>query len=305
MSKLVIPRLSPKSDIKFCLTGEVFEENPISSTFVIKVPPACPLINKTAIQLKVTSAPPIYTANGSKEFKFGGYKKFTYTKSGFYKFRIRLTTVKDRGSLKAGDTARIFVDGTTGLSALNANVFTIISSGPSPTGDAYVVDFEIPNSFVITSTYGFANPNAYVREVTVKNERKTFQISLQKQEVFDQLIDIKNPATGTPRLVVKDMPIYAFKNYDKENSAKLPKKLLLNFDEINEETPPAYTIAMRDAYLAGTSYSKMLRSDENPNFIFYVAIARYKFANNKWTGEWLQKNSDNKAIWGKAILSGK
>lgn len=304
MSKLIIPRLQPKDKIKFVLTGELFGESPTSSIFEINVPPACPLISKTQILLTKEPADPTYTTNSSQQFYFAGFKKVTNHRTGFYTLRVRLVTTKNRGSLKKGDTARVITSSGL-LTNLNANEYTILASGLSATQNSYVVDLEIPNAHTLGANSGTVNSSTdYIREVTVKTERKSFQISIPKEEVFDQLVNVKKVFLGITLNGVVDIPIYAYKQFDKENSSSLPKKILYNNIDIDEKTPPQYTDTLVTEYLSGPSYKKILRSDEKPNFLFYVAIARYTNTKGAWFGEWLQKNKEGRAIWGKAVLGG-
>lgn len=300
MSKLVIPGLKPEDSVKFYLTGEFYGENPSSISFNIDVPKACPLISKTNIELKVKASTDEIVRNNATIFPFTSYAKLTLSKKNFYKIRLRLGQRKSRGSLKVGDKVLINVPGGSPLSNLDGQVFPIIASGPTSNNEAFIVDLEIPNSRVVSQVRGLVTNSNLTEDYAIK-KFKEFEITIAKN-VFDNLINVRNPLKGTLVSQVIDIPIYAYKNFEGQNSAKEPRLLLLNNTEINEKTPPAHSQNLVNAYLVGNSYKKRLRSDEKRNFLFYVAIARYRYANNKWTGQWLQVNKEDKAIWGKAVL---
>jgi hypothetical protein len=301
MSKLVIPGLKPEDSVRFYLTGEFYGETPSSISFPIDIPKACPLISKTNIGLNVRAASDEVVRNNATIFPFNYYSKLTLSKKNFYKIRLRLGQRKDRGSLKVGDKVLVDVPSGSPLSNLDGQVFPIIASGPTSNNEAFIVDLEIPNSRAVSQPRGSVTNSNLTEDYAIR-KFKEFQITITKN-VFDNLINVRNPLKGTLVSQIIDIPIYAYKNFEGENSAKEPRLLFLNNTEINEKTPPAYSQNLVDAYLVGNSYKKRLRSDEKRNFLFYVAIARYRYANNKWSGQWLQVNKENKAIWGKAVLA--
>lgn len=301
MSKLVIPGLKPEDSVKFYLTGEFYGENPSSISFNIDIPKACPLISKTNIGLNVKATSDEIVRNDASIFPFNYYSKLTLSKKNHYKIRLRLGQRKNRGTLKVKNTVLINVPGGSPLSNLNGQIFPIIASGPTSNNEAFIVDLEIPNSRVVSQARGSVTNSSITEDYAIR-KFKEFQITITKN-VFDNLINVRNPLRGTLVSQIIDIPIYAYKNFEGENSAKEPRLLFLNNTEINEKTPPAYSQNLVDAYLVGNSYKKRLRSDEKRNFLFYVAIARYSYANNKWSGQWLQVNKENKAIWGKAVLA--
>ena len=282
------------------MTGEFYGENPSSIAFNIDVPKACPLISKTNIELKVKASTDEVERNGATVFPFNYYSKLTLSKKNFYKIRLRLGQKKDRGSLKIGDKVLIDVPGGSPLSNLDGQVFPIIASGPTSNNEAFIVDLEIPNSTVVSQVRGSVTNSTLTEDYAIK-KFKQFEITITKN-VFDNLINVRSPLKGTLVSQVMDIPIYVYKNFEGQNSAKEPRLLFLNNTEINEKAPPDWSQNLVDAYLVGNSYKKRLRSDEKRNFLFYVAIARYRYANNKWNGKWLQVNKENKAIWGKAVL---
>lgn len=305
MTNLIIPRLTPNSTTRLQLQGEVFGEYGISPSFEVKSPPAVPLISYQTIGLKVEPGPPQYGANGSAQFKFSKFTKLEATRTGFYRLRLLVRDALGRGDLKKKEIARL-VSNSSDLSSLNGRDFNILDSRVSLTGKTWVVDLEVSNNYQPGVTTGNVDQNnSYVREVTVRRERSNFTVTIPKDNVFNNLINFKKPSTGVADIAVRDIPIYAYKNWYKEDTSKLPKLSMYDDQEINEKTPPTYSSGIRDAFLAGNSYTKSAFTDKKPNFVFYVAIARYYLRNGQWTGEWLQINKSNKAIWGKARLDGK
>jgi hypothetical protein len=309
MEKLIIDNLWPNNTLRFALQGEAYEEVAISQTFKIKVPPAAHLISKSDVQVKV--GPPIDQYGGAGEqFNFSKFSRQPYNKSGYYVLRILLRDPKSPKNLKVGDKARIQTDSALLANLVGDNKFyTILYSAETITNKTWRVDLEVPIQYLPTVSSGNVNVNtSFVREVKPRKTLAQFTVSVEKDRVFDNLINVKKPATGQPVLAVKDIPIYAFVNFNKENSNKLPKLLMFkganNILEINEKRPPEYDEDMSKAYLAGPSFTQKLYIDEKRNFLFYVAIARYTRRNNKWYGDWLQKNKDGKAIWKKARLIG-
>lgn len=299
MSKLVIPGLKPEDSVKFYLTGEFYGENPSSISFNIDVPKACPLISKTNINLKVEDAKPENVAGpNALTFNFNRYSKLNLPKQNRYKLRLTLTTKSERGTLKIGDTVLVNAGGD--LSSLNGNVFTIIGSGLTSNGQTAIIELDVRNTYNIPNARGSVSGS--ITEKYRKETYKKFTITTPKN-VFDNLINVRNPLKGTLVSQVIDIPIYAYKNFEGNDSVKEPRLLLFNKNiTINEKTPPEYNPnGFVPRYLQGNSYSAILRSDEKRNFLFYVAIARYRYANNKWSGQWLQVNKEDKAIWGKAV----
>jgi hypothetical protein len=310
MTKLTINTLWPNNNLRFAIEGEAYEEVAVSQSFQIKVPPACPLMSKEEIELTVGRPFDEYGGVGG-EFKFSKFSKQPHNRVGYYKLRILLKDAKDRKDLKKGDKVRIFsssslLDNLKGTEI--GREYTILQSGLSQTGKTWVLDIEVPNFRALGADSGSVDPeNSFVREVQPKRILSSFTVKISKDKVFDNLINVKSPVTGTPVKAVRDIPIYAFKNYDKENTAKIPKYLMLNGNKnltiVDEKTPPAYSTNLLQ-YANGPSFTNNFYIDSKPNFLFYVAIARYYLRDGKWRGEWLQINKSEKVIWGRATLNG-
>ena len=304
MTKLIVSRLNKNSITKLMLKAEIFEEQGLSPSFEIKTPPAVPLMSYSNINLKVEPGPPQYTTNGSNQYYFSKYTKLEATRKGYYRLRVLILTNISRGELEPEETVRLRSN-STNLSDLDAEEFTVLKSYKSSTGKRWVLDLEVPEALKPgQDTATVDSDNSYVREVTIKRERSNFIVTIPRDSVYNNLVNARKPATGTLQLGVKDVPIYAYKNWYKENTSKIPKLSMYNNEEIDETTPPEYSSGMRDAFLSANSYQKMFFTDKKPNFAFYVSIARYYYRNGKWTGEWLQINKSNKAIWGRARLDG-
>lgn len=307
MNNLIIPNLKSNSEMKFYLTGEIYGENPASISFSIKVPKACPLINKTKTTLEIKNTDPTYeqTPNG-KVFNITYYRKFSQTRSGFYRLRLKIPSKIDRGDLKVGDQVLVQVPMGSPLIALNNKTFSIIRIGPTTGGTN--IDIEVANSNSISSTTSNLT-NSTVTNSFEKIERKNFTISIE-DKIFNNLINERNPVTGSPLISqVIDTPIYAYKNFEGEDSASVQKKLMnvpagITVTVIDEkERPPIYSNAQMDEFFTQhnkPSITKLLRTNRERNFLFYVTVARYYYANNKWYSQWLQINQNKQPIWGKA-----
>lgn len=303
MKKLIINNLYPKNQYKFVLRGTVFEEEGTSSSFDINPPPGIPLLSKRDIKLDVSPRAGESFVGDNKTFNFSGFAKIPLDAT-YDTLRLRLRGGKNRGDLQKNDWVK-FVSPESYFDNIDGRRYLVLKSYQSQTGKTWIVDIRVPKILIENvPSIGNTNPdNSYVVEVEKILKKSSFTITLPQQNIFDNLLNYSN---------IKDIPIYAFKNYDKTkvNGRQVPRHLLygdlVNGNNpsvvVNEKVPPDYLTnqAMLNAFSAGPAYSKTLYTYREPDFVFYVAIARYTKENNVWSKEWLQVNKDNKAIWGVA-----
>ena len=129
-----------------------------------------------------------------------------------------------------------------------------------------------------------------------------FTVTIPNEEVFQKLINAKQNVSGVSDWIVRDIPIYAYRNYDGKIRAQDKLLLMFNDEEIKDSAPPTYSLQKEEALLV-PSYSVKWLVKEKPNYNFYVTIARYTKKGNEWKGEWLQVNSAKKPIWSRAVKS--
>jgi hypothetical protein len=103
--------------------------------------------------------------------------------------------------------------------------------------------------------------------------------------------------------MVEDIPVYAFKRFSGSNNASIKRKLMNDGSEINEKVPPDRSDVLD--FIGKKSYSRLFEINNEKNFIFYVAIARYIYDGNQWTKQWVQTDSSDRVIWGRALESNK
>jgi hypothetical protein len=181
---------------------------------------------------------------------------------------------------------------------------TIYASNISNNKTGSYIDLRVSNTYQPTQTSGTANKtNDYLKESTGRKKQRRYTVQIPDAEVFQKLIDAKENTTGEPSWIVRDVPIYAYRNYD--GKIKSSDKLLsmLNDSEISLKIPPEYSLNLRQNFLQ-KSFTRVFDIGDKPSYIFYVAIARYIKKGENWTGEWLQTGSSGNPFWSKAVKSG-
>jgi len=300
MTDLVIKNLEPSEKTKILLEGNMFGFSARSPAIEITAPPACPRMNIVKTSYKVDPGK-IRKLTGN-EFGFYRYAKGA-TIGNSYKLRFFFLSKTPKRNLNVGDRIRILA-ADSGISFLNGQVLKIIANGILTTGNSFI-EIQVPSSLgnPSPSQKSVSSSTNSVKEFDGMVSVNKFTVSIPNQEVFQKLINAKEKSSGVSDWVVRDIPIYAYRNYDGKIKAQDKLLLMFNDEEIKDSQPPTYTLQKEEALLV-PSHSITWEVKEKPNYNFYVAIARYTKKNNEWKGEWLQVNSAKKPIWSRAVKSG-
>jgi hypothetical protein len=303
MSQLNLKKLQPGDTVNFVVEGKIFENIARSAAIEVKIPTAAPLMSKVT----TTYSPPVTiytnTYNGGDEFGFIRFQKAGTLGASHYRLRLYFDTKKPKNQLSNGDIVRMIVNHSA-LTALNGQQATVYSSGISNDKSGSYIDLKVSNSYQTTQNSGNASKaNNYLKESTGKKKQKKYTIQIPDAPVFQKLINVKEKVSGASSWAIRDIPIYAYRNYD--GQIKSGDKLLsmLNDSEINFKEPPTYSLNLEENFLV-KSYTRIFDLGDKPNYMFYVAIARYTKKDGNWKGEWLQTSSSNKPVWSKAVKNG-
>jgi hypothetical protein len=301
MSQLNLKKLQPGDTVSFVVEGKIFEHIARSAVIEVKIPTAAPLMSKvtTTYSSNVLSVP----VTDGNQFGFIRYNKGPSIGESHYRLRLYFDTTKPRNQFSNGDTIKIFANHAT-LTNLNDRQAQVIESGISNDKTGCYIVLKVQNDYQPTqnssSTSKISN---YIIEVTGRKKQKKYTIQIPDAPVFQKLINVKEKPTGISSWAVRDIPIYAYRNYD--GKIKSGDKLLsmLDSSEIDFKKPPTYSLSLEENFLV-KSYTKIFDIGDKPSYMFYVAIARYTKKNGEWSGEWLQTNSSNKPFWSKAVKNG-
>lgn len=260
--------------------------------FTIEVPNAAPLLSRVDnIVLENKAGPPKEKTKGN--YGFSRYEvKSNISNTTFYRLLIKLNNSKIANQLQPGDKIN-FISSDPKLAALNNKNYEIIKDSNS--NPRYVM-LKVDRSD--RPTQNLANASGSLQEITgtIKTRRYTITIP---NKVFNGLISERIPGKAAKEGMVEDITIYAFKRFKDTNKASIKRKLMTTGSEINEKTPPDRSDVLD--FRGKKSYSRLFDLDEENKFIFYVAIARYIYDGEKWTKQWVQTDSSDRVIWGKAV----
>ena len=260
--------------------------------FTIEAPNAAPLLSRVDnIVLESKEGPPKDKTKGN--YGFSRYEvKSNITNTTFYRLLIKLNNAKVANQLQPGDKIN-FISSDPKLAALNNKNYEIIKDSNS--NKNYVM-LKVNRSD--RPTQNIANASGSLQEITgtIKTRRYTVTIP---NKVFNGLISERIPGKAAKEGMVEDIPIYAFKRFKDTNKASIKRQLMINENEINEKIPPDRSDVLD--FRSKKSYSNLFDLGEKNKFIFYVAIARYIYDGEKWTKQWVQTDSSDNVIWGKAV----
>ena len=299
MTDLIVKNLQPSEKTKILLEGTLFGFSARSAAVEITAPPACPRMNV----VKTT-----YTVEAGKEkkttgntFGFNRYIKGV-TEGSSYSLILYFSTTIAKRNLKVGDRIVIIAD-DSGISTLNGKIVQVIANGILTNGGSFI-KLRVPEDFGVPSPTkkSVSSSTNSVKEFEGMVSNKKFTVSIPNEEVFQKLINAKQNVSGASDWIVRDIPIYAYRNYNGNIRAQDKLLLMFNNEEIKDSGPPEYSLQKEEALLV-PSYSVKWLVKEKPNYNFYVTIARYTKKNGEWKGEWLQVNSAKKPIWSKAVKS--
>lgn len=272
-----------KIDMSFFGYGKEME-------FTFITPNAAPLLSRIdTIRLKNEKGPEKEKTKGS--YTFTKYAKGVDINKDFYKLKLYLTNAKQANQLEPGETINFVASNPSGpLAALHNKNFQIIKDTNK---DPKYIYLRVQKTFQPTTPQGSANGTLQEITGTIKTRKYTITVP---ENVIKGLIAEKLPTVKDG--MMEDIVIFAYKRFKGGNSADVKKKLMLNNNDVNEKEPPARSDILE--YRGKKSYSKTFEINDKENFLFYIAIARYTYNGTGWTKEWVQTNSLDQAIWGKA-----
>lgn len=292
MSSLSIDKnLEPNKEVTIRIDMSFFGYGK-TMEFTFTTPNAAPLLNRIdTIKLKNEKGPDKEKTKGN--YGFSKFAKGANIDSNFYKLKLYLNSVKQANQLSPGEEIN-FTSSDAKLAALNNKNFKIIKDNNS---DPRYVYLRVNKTYQPTVTQGAANGS--LQEITGTVKTRKYTVTLPP-EVIKGLVSekLKNLDDG----MIQDIPIFAYKRFKGNNSVSGKKKLMFNDSEINDKIPPDRTDNLVKEYVGKKSYSQTFTINDQEKFIFYVAIARYTYnkAKNEWKKEWVQTNSSDEALWGKA-----
>lgn len=297
MSSISIDKnLSPGEKITFVIDMSFFGYGK-KMEFEIEVPNAAPLLSRlNTISLKSEKGPDKDKAK--KNFNFSKYAKAGSIGRNNYRLKIYLNSVKQANDLVPGEEV-ILTSSAPQLAELTGRTFKVIKSNIKKEADNYV-HLRVSNNR--QPTVNAASVSGTVAEVTATIPTKRYTVSLP-ENVFKGLIAERIPGRAAAEGMVEDIPVYAFKRFEGNNNASIKRKLMNNGDEINEKVPPNRSDVLD--FRGKKSYSRLFDINKEKKFIFYVAIARYIYDGKEWTKQWVQTDSSDKVIWGRALENNK
>lgn len=301
MTDLIVKNLQPSEKTKILLEGTLFGFSARSAAVEITAPPACPRMN--VVKTTYTAVPGKEKKTTGNTFGFNRYIKGP-TEGNNYNLILYFSTKSAKANLKVGDVI-VMTAGDSGISFLNNRSLQVIANGTLTDGGSFI-KLRVPKppgDPIPSPTKKSVSPSTNnVREFDGMVSNNKFTVTIPNEEVFQKLINAKQNVSGVSDWIVRDIPIYAYRNYDGKIRAQDKLLFMFNDEEIKDSAPPAWSQEKQDALLV-PSYSVKWLIKEKPNYNFYVTIARYTKKNGEWKGEWLQVNSAKKPIWSKAVKS--
>ena len=297
MTDLIVKNLQPSEKTKILLEGTLFGFSARTAAVEITAPPACPRMN--VVKTEYTAVPGKEKKTTGNTFGFNRYIKGV-TEGSSYSLILYFSTKTAKSNLKVGDKI-VITAGDAGISTLNNKTVQVIANGILTDGGSFI-KLRVPTSFGVPSPTkkSVSSSTNSVKEFEGMVSNNKFTVSIPNEEVFQKLINAKQNVSGVSDWIVRDIPIYAYRNYDGKIRAQDKLLLMFNDEEINDSAPPTHSLQKEEALLV-PSYSVKWLVKEKPNYNFYVTIARYTKKNGEWKGEWLQVNSAKKPIWSKAV----
>ena len=297
MTDLIVKNLQPSEKTKILLEGTLFGFSARTAAVEITAPPACPRMN--VVKTEYTPVPGKEKKTTGNTFGFNRYIKGV-TEGSSYSLILYFSTKTAKSNLKVGDKI-VITAGDAGISTLNNKTVQVIANGILTDGGSFI-KLRVPTSFGVPSPTkkSVSSSTNSVKEFEGMVSNNKFTVSIPNEEVFQKLINAKQNVSGVSDWIVRDIPIYAYRNYDGKIRAQDKLLLMFNDEEINDSAPPTHSLQKEEALLV-PSYSVKWLVKEKPNYNFYVTIARYTKKNGEWKGEWLQVNSAKKPIWSKAV----
>lgn len=290
MSTISIDKdLAAGEGVAFRLEVTLFGET-VEDTFDLIVPNAPHLVSRLK-GIKATSEnKDEYRTGANKSYGFNKYKKKEDISTNRYKLLVVLNANKVPGDLAPEDEVLINCAeaGFTNVPAI------VLPSNSRRKNYLYlsVNKSNTPSSNLDTNTTG------NITEIKKKIKKRKVTVTVPKE--FMKSLVSEKPTTPPQKGNVEDIIIFAYKQFDGPNKSSIKYKLMVNDSQVNLKTPPTRSTILE--YREKSSYSKLFNlNDENGSKILcYIAIARYTYDGDDWKGEWLQTNSSDEVIWGKA-----
>jgi len=252
-----------------------------------------------------------------------GASKRTHVKLTLYVDRLQEGEVKVGSSLKydtTNTTASYIMPDPTVPSYSRTGTVTKVNNGVKFNGTpSTAIDLKIPIFPIVPAipslntaekradgakrSDGLSSVNiVYRTEAKVVTTGKDFTIFIKDNEIKNNLTD---------RDTVKDLYIYAYAQSNNPITEKSVKKLFAKRDVLISpsasapryvdvrETGKSSTFPPPEIENGANSNMNRVLDSEGKNVQLYVAIARYTYNGSSWDADWLQKDENGSAIWGR------
>lgn len=292
MSSISVDKpLAPGQDVTIIISMSFFGYSK-DMEFKFKVPNAAPLLSRVD-NITLDTKPGIPKEKTKGDYPFSRYEKGGSAGKNFYKLKIRLNAQKNANELIPGEKVNLSSSSPT-LAALHNKNYEVIADSNKNKNYVYL---RVPNTDQPTTNSGTVTGS--LQEITGIVKTRIYTVTIPNK-VFNGLISERIPGKQAQEGMIEDIPIYAYKRFIGNNTVSVKRKLMNNADEINEKEPPDRNVVASN-FIGKKSFSKDFILNGEDKFIFYVAIARYIYDGEKWTKQWLQTDSSDRAIWGKAV----
>lgn len=293
MSRISIDKnIQPGQKVTFRVDMEFFGYGK-TIEFDFDAPNAAPLMSRVDnIIVKNEAGKDLTKTKGNFAFSF--YRKGPNIKNkNTYRLVLRLNNAKEAMELIKGEKV-LLTTTSPALSALNNKEFFILADENENPKNVHI---EVNQSFQPTGSSGGVTGS--LQEVTGIVKTRKYTVNLPKN-VVKGLISEK-PSEEIRDGSIEDIPIFAYARFKGNNNTNLKKKLMSNDQEVKEKEPPDRNDIL-DYRKNLETYSQTFPLTDKNNFIFYVAIARYIYDKKagKWKKQWVQTNSADEVLWGKA-----
>ena len=330
MTKISIDDIFSGEKILFNING--FFIDTLSSPIFKVIAPSFPKLISKADKIEYTAT----DAKGKKDIavdqlRYRAYRVKPFTSGPSKKTHVKLTLYVDlleEGKVKKGDSLKYDTTNTTASyimpdptvpsysrtgTVLEVNN-TKFNGTPSTAINLKIPIFPVVPAIPSLNTAekradgdkrsdGLSSVNiVYRTESKVVTTGKDFTIFIKDNEIKNNLTD---------RDTVKDLYVYAYVQSNNPITEKSVKKLFAKRDVLISpsasapryvdvrETGKSSTFPPPEIENGANSNMNRVLDSEGKNVQLYVAIARYTYNGSSWDADWLQKDENGNAIWGR------
>jgi hypothetical protein len=331
MTKISIDDIFSGEKILFQING--FFIDTLSSPIFKVIAPSFPKLISKADKIEYTAT----DVTGKKDIavdqlRYRAYRVKPFTSGPSKKTHVKLTLYVDllqEGEVKKGDSLKYDTTNTTASyimpdptvpSYSRTGTVTKVNNGATFNGTPSTeIDLKIPKFPIVPAipslntaekradgvprSTGLSAVNiVYRTESKVVTTGKDFTIFIKDNEIKNNLTD---------RDTAKDLYVYAYVQSNNPITEKSVKKLFAKRDVLisPSASAPRYVDVRETGKSsifpppeiengANSNMNRVLDS-EGKNVQLYVAIARYTYNGSSWDADWLQKDENGNAIWGR------